>query len=608
MVALDVNCAFSFCSVVNRNATINFLSSLIFFWFVLCRADSNDIMNRSSASGSQKSTPLHLVSEHKQSTVAARQHSRTVAEAESSSTKSKTPNWNNGASCRKLKLGTQPRRICTGPGVKTVVVKSPKSGPNVTVQLVQTGAVRQLVNWSSNSTPVSGTGGHDSALSCKSTSSYGKSAQSFASRPSGSVCDQRSASLLNAPTSVNLTTSTCLQSSDYYQSEHDVAMQPSEHIHSQHFLFTPNASGPAASTRSPNSSSCAKKTVNYAPGCTVSVPNDSLVILSPSYRYVTQESASSKTQTSVGCKVGTVSRLAPKRAHTDASCLHQSESKPVSQPKETNSGQLRSKPTVSHVSPSERFSARQSASCAKTKTPVNCPEFVSFVRSAKSAENYGKRCAKSVQLLAHTTPENNNLQPTGCSTLTPSYSSRGLKSSVDAKLSSEYTANVMKSTGSSALKCPKHMNSRKAAVIAKPAVYYSSGQWTTDTPSSGERNSKFNLPADSVHRKTSKPEPDVVAKAISLQPNSGVTKKKVKKKKKSSTLIKTPSEVKNLLEVFGDKKLHGAANTAKPGAFVRTFTPVYTPAFTGVFSHAQPDVISEEDMDTSDTVNEVLVT
>jgi len=318
-----------------------------------------------------------------------------------------------------------------------------------------------------------------------------------------------------------------------------------------------------------------------------------------------QESACSKTQTSVGCKVGSVSKLASKRAHNDATCLLQAESKPVSQPAKTNTGQERSKPTVSHVSPSGRLIARRSASGSKTKTPVNCPESVNSVSTAKSNGSYGKRCVKSVQLVAHTTPETITPQSIGCSTAwTSTYSSHGLKSSVVAKVSSEYTANSTKLSGSPALKCPKPINSRKAAVIAKPPVYYSSGQRMTNAPSSTERDSKFNLSVESVCDKTSKPDPDVVAKAVSLQPNSGVTKKKVKKSfnKKSSTLAR------NLLEVYGDKTSHGAAKVIKPGAFVPTFTPVFTPASAQVFSHTQPDVINEEVMDTSETVTEVIVT
>ena len=557
-------------------------------------------MNRSSASESHQSASLRVL-EHEQSTVAGRQRCTTVAEAESSSAKLKTPNWNNGASCRKLKLGTVPR-TCTGLAAKTAVGKSPKLGHDV-----QTGAVRQLSNWSSNSTPVSNT-----TLSCKSTSSYGsQSAQSFVSRPSSSIYDQWSASSLNAATSVDLTTSTCLQSTvdaaSCCQSEQDVTVQPSEHIHNQHFLCTSNASSPAGSTGSSNSSSCAKRTINYASGCIPSTLNDSIVNPSPSYRYVTQESACSKTQTSVGCKVGSVSKRASKRAHNDATCLLQAESKPVSQPAKTNTGQERSKPTVSHASLSERLIAvvRRSASGSKTKTPVNCPESVNSVSTAKSTGNDGKRCVKSVQLVAHTTPETITPQSTGCSTpFTSSYGSHGLKSSVDATVSSEYTANSIKLSGIPASECPKPINSRKAAVIARPPVYYSSGQRMTGTPSSSERDSKINLSTDSVCRKTSKPDSDVIAKAVPLQPNSGVTKKKVKKSfnKKSSTLAK------NLLEVYGDKTSHGAAKVIKPGAFVPTFKPVFTPASARVFSHRQHDVINEEVMDTSESVTEVIVT
>ena len=571
-------------------------------------------MKRSSLTSEiQQSTPQRPLTECQRQRVADEPCSTPATRVECKPVSLKTPTTNKGASCRKFKLGCRPAPYDTGGRDRSANVRSPsdaRSGYRLTPQSARSGTSQPTADCSE--IPANALHCQKSALSCKSTSSYVSghisSTPNVVPQPSKSISGQRSAHFLNTPLVDNPNDAARLQSrpdaTSCFKSKSDVSQQSPESVSGQQSTISSSTVG----TSCQNSSLSAKLTPNNAVSCSKS--KQAALSINPPKTHVTKQSAHcSKSPPLVGAKNSSDVTLAEKRTPKGAPRISQLW------------------PNVTQQ-PTKSFGNQQSASRSPTKSPVKSPRRSKSGQDAKPMSKYTAGCLNYSAVSAMLTPLKDIASYKSAAIAKPPvyYNSRPHADTASTR-SNQSTLSADSSI------CKNTAKSECDAAIAKAPVYYNSRPYT-DTESASKRCDKSTLSADSVHNNTAKPERDATTKVISLQPNSGITKKKKKKKNKtiSTATMAASQQVTNVpLELCNMKVLTNAGQVNKTGMFASTFAPsstdgsvekpcnvdqfyqsgtfahTFTPSSTNDLHHASPALISEEDMEIGDTVNEVIL-
>lgn len=241
--------------------------------------------------------------------------------------------------------------------------------------------------------------------------------------------------------------------------------------------------------------------------------------------------------------------------------------------------------------------AGDNQSCAKSK--------VMSQQVSSSTGQQSESCSKA--------KKSSSLDATSCVRSAPrSLPSQTLKSQ---KLTEAQSASSSKTETQTGPSDASHLRANTAsgrnvkensAVISSPAVLYSVREKRPDVVPVGKESPTS---TESGNKKAATSA--AVTKVISLQPDSGVAKKK-KKTKKNSAGVATPT----LLQVRAmplelctvKKKPRDSVEAVKPGGlnFVNTFTPCT--ATTSAHDCHPAATTEEEDMEIGDSVTEVLLT
>ena len=475
-------------TIVNRflDVTLSFNVCVVLFVAV------SDVMKRSS-SNSQPSASQRLSPGRKQQNVTGQmcRYSRMVAAFEQNSENPKTPPPVTGASCRKLKLGCK----STQRGAKLVTDRSssyPKPLISVTPKPEPTKNVISPQSTSCAETPVNAPCRQSWMSTCNWTPSDASSTQHAVPRPPRATHGQRSSQSSNMSTSVNETNTTRLHSG--LDGATDCQSVPTGTAYP---INNTNGRRQSSRMKTPSTTGATSSRTDAA-GCSNSKP--STLFTSPQLSFVAQQS---KRQTSANHK----------------NC---SQSGPASEwTARHRAGFLQSGPSASGQT-AWRAGNQPSASCSKIKTPANDRNSP----ADKSTSNYGAYCTKSARLTPATISDQQSARvKTATPANRPSYPESGLNTKPTSKCGDRRS----NSRAHVALNPAKSFTGHKTAVIAKPAVYYDNSGQEVNAVSTSKKHIST---ADIVHSSPAAPHSDAVTRVVSLQPNSGVTKKKKRERER----------------------------------------------------------------------------